>query len=108
MALAPDVDGEVALGYQARIWMFLFEAGDVEFAEAVDGEPAAIRAAVARFIDQLLQSHPELIYPRTRASLMQPPTSNQAMQRTAGRFAITFSMIPTPLVFAACALARGR
>ena len=35
-------------------------------------------------------------------------TSNQAMQRTAGRSAITLSMIPTPLVFATRALARGR
>ena len=34
--------------------------------------------------------------------------SNQAMQRTAGRSAITLSMIPTPPVFATRALARGR
>ncbi len=34
--------------------------------------------------------------------------SNQAMQRTAGRSAITLSMIPTPLVLATRALARGR
>ena len=38
----------------------------------------------------------------------QPKWPNQAVQRTAGRSAITLFMIPTPLVFATRALARGR
>jgi hypothetical protein len=71
--LAPEVDGEVALGYQTRIWMFLFEAGDIQFANVLERESPVIRAAVARFIDQLLQSHPTLSYPRTHRALVQPP-----------------------------------
>jgi hypothetical protein len=71
-SLAPDVDGEVALGYQTRIWMFLFEPGDVEFATAVERESPIVRAAVARFIHQLPQSYPSLSYPRTQRAVMQP------------------------------------
>ena len=71
--LAPAVDGEVALGYQARIQMFLFEAGDLKFARALRRESGVVRAGVARFIEKLLRSHPNLSYPRTQRVMMPAP-----------------------------------
>ena len=85
-SLAAEVDGEVALGYQARIRMFLFEVGDLEFSRALERESGVVRAAVARFIENLFQSYPKLSYPRTRRTMRPSRTSNQTRQRTAPRF----------------------
>lgn len=69
-SLAPKVDGEVALGYQTRIRRLLFELGDLEFSRALERESGVVRAAVARFIENLLRSYPKLSYPWTQRAMM--------------------------------------
>jgi hypothetical protein len=63
--LAPSVDGEVAEGYQTRLWTLLFELGDIRFAESLQRESPRVRKAAAAFISTLLHFHPQLNYPMT-------------------------------------------